>query len=245
MVKVVPWVNGSGNITLSYNGQGDGTIVISSDTNNLDVKRSQTVEVIAHDKTQVLKINQLPNIPLPYDTEIEYLQSTGTQWINTLIPSTLTTKLVVRCSFTNTNSGRYGCVRYVTDTYRYYFGVSNSKWIAAVNSLSYDHNIGDADTLVHIFTLDNDGFYIDGLKKVNAGNEAINANILLCNVNNSQVNVAASSKLYYAKIYDDNVLVFDAIPVRVDNTGYMYDKISKQLFGNAGTGRFILGPDNN
>lgn len=245
MVKIVPWLDGSGNITLTYDGQGDGSIVISSDPNNLDVERSRTVEVIARDKTQVLTINQQPNIPLPYDDEIEYLQSTGTQWINTLIPSTLATKLEVRCSFTNTNSGRYGCVRFVTDTYRYYFGVSDSKWIAAVNSLSYNHNIGDADTLVHVFTLDNDGFYIDGQKKVNSGNDAVNTNIVLCNVNNTYVSVAASSKLYYAKIYDNNVLVFDAIPVRVGTTGYMYDKISKQLFGNAGTGSFILGPDKN
>lgn len=35
----------------------------------------------------------------------------------------------------------------------------------------------------------------------------------------------------------------DLIPVRVGTVGYMYDKVSKQLFGNAGTGSFILGPD--
>jgi hypothetical protein len=41
----------------------------------------------------------------------------------------------------------------------------------------------------------------------------------------------------------NGVCVFDAIPVRVGNVGYMYDKISGQLFGNAGTGDFILGND--
>ena len=35
----------------------------------------------------------------------------------------------------------------------------------------------------------------------------------------------------------------DLIPVRVGNVGYMYDKVSRQLFGNSGTGDFILGPD--
>jgi len=35
----------------------------------------------------------------------------------------------------------------------------------------------------------------------------------------------------------------DLIPVRVGQVGYMYDKISNKLFGNSGTGSFILGPD--
>ena len=37
--------------------------------------------------------------------------------------------------------------------------------------------------------------------------------------------------------------IYDMIPVRVGQKGYMYDKISGELFGNAGTGDFILGPD--
>ena len=40
----------------------------------------------------------------------------------------------------------------------------------------------------------------------------------------------------------DNVLL-DLIPVRKGTIGYMYDKVSGQLFGNAGTGSFILGND--
>ena len=36
----------------------------------------------------------------------------------------------------------------------------------------------------------------------------------------------------------------DMIPVRKDGVGYMYDKISGQLFGNAaGKGAFVIGPD--
>lgn len=50
-------------------------------------------------------------------------------------------------------------------------------------------------------------------------------------------------RFYYFKIYNNGVLVRDMIPVRVGQTGYMYDRVSKQLFGNSGTGDFILGPD--
>ena len=36
---------------------------------------------------------------------------------------------------------------------------------------------------------------------------------------------------------------FDMIPVRVGTVGYMYDKVSGQLFGNSGTGAFLYGLD--
>ena len=50
-------------------------------------------------------------------------------------------------------------------------------------------------------------------------------------------------RIYSAYIKQNNVLIMDLIPVRVGQVGYMYDKVSKQLFGNGGTGSFILGPD--
>jgi hypothetical protein len=45
------------------------------------------------------------------------------------------------------------------------------------------------------------------------------------------------------QIYINDILVRDFIPVRVGNIGYMYDKVSKKLFGNSGQGNFILGND--
>lgn len=37
--------------------------------------------------------------------------------------------------------------------------------------------------------------------------------------------------------------VIDLIPVRVNGEGAMYDRVSGQLFRNAGTGAFVIGPD--
>lgn len=58
MVKIVPWLNGSGNITLSYDGQGDGPILIESDPNNLDVARSQALHVNAGNLSVEFTVNQ-------------------------------------------------------------------------------------------------------------------------------------------------------------------------------------------
>lgn len=52
----------------------------------------------------------------------------------------------------------------------------------------------------------------------------------------------AGIRIYYLKIYENNILIQDFIPVRKNGIGYMYDKVTRKLFGNAGTGAFICGP---
>jgi len=44
-------------------------------------------------------------------------------------------------------------------------------------------------------------------------------------------------------IRNNNKTLLDFVPVRKDGIGYMYDKVSGQLFGNQGSGAFIIGPD--
>ena len=63
--------------------------------------------------------------------------------------------------------------------------------------------------------------------------------------------MSASSR-WYAKcrvsllrIYSNGVLVRDFIPVRKGTVGYLYDRVSGKLFGNAGSGDFVLGQDKN
>lgn len=50
-------------------------------------------------------------------------------------------------------------------------------------------------------------------------------------------------RCYYFKVLDNGNLILDCIPVRIGNVGYMYDKVSNKLFGNNGSGSFILGQD--
>ena len=49
-------------------------------------------------------------------------------------------------------------------------------------------------------------------------------------------------KTYYAKIWDDNILVRDYIPVLdYDMRPCMYDKVSGKFFYNQGTDEFLYG----
>lgn len=62
--KVIPWNEGTGNITLTYTGEGAGTIVVSSDNNNLSVARSQQITVKTTDgsKSQTVTISQAARV---------------------------------------------------------------------------------------------------------------------------------------------------------------------------------------
>ena len=61
--------------------------------------------------------------------------------------------------------------------------------------------------------------------------------------NSSPLGRKPSGKIYYCKIVNGGNLVRDMIPIRINTTGYLYDKVSKQIFANDGTGNFSLGPD--
>lgn len=62
---------------------------------------------------------------------------------------------------------------------------------------------------------------------------------------NSNSNYPLYGRIFSFKGYDypNHDLIIDLLPVRVGTVGYMYDRVSGQLFGNNGTGAFVLGPD--
>ena len=53
-------------------------------------------------------------------------------------------------------------------------------------------------------------------------------------------------KLYSFKIYDDDILIGNFIPVKDENDVVcLYDKVSATYFYNLGTGTFVAGPEVN
>lgn len=41
----IPWNSGTGNIVLTFTGQGNAIVIVSSDDNSLDTERSQAITV--------------------------------------------------------------------------------------------------------------------------------------------------------------------------------------------------------
>ena len=50
-------------------------------------------------------------------------------------------------------------------------------------------------------------------------------------------------RVYALKAYIGGELALDLIPCRIESVGYLYDKVSKTFFANAGTDAFVLGSD--
>lgn len=193
---------------------------------------------------------------LPYDAEIEYLETTGTQWIDTgIIPTTTT---YVRSKFVNLNATGEVIIGF-HDTEgnawrlfnvfseRIYFDMpSNNNNPLRMNKFSggivvnalYEYELGnryvkDLTTGINILE--------DATLSTRNGTNSIGVS---GTKKGGTTLVTSRNRFYYVQIYDGSIL-FDGIPVRVGQTGYLYDKVSGKLFGNSGTGDFILGPDIN
>ena len=82
---------------------------------------------------------------------------------------------------------------------------------------------------------------------VNHTTTSTKPNIILFGFNNANDNGTpriVNQKIYNAKIYYNNELLHDFIPV-LDYTSIpcMYDKVTEQFFYNQGTGQFAAGPE--
>lgn len=191
------------------------------------------------------------NKVLPYDAEIEYLESTGTQWIDTglnTLPAYDYTQFKYSMEVMFLKST--GRELMGTDGYNF-FGKNGTK----PEVLVYTHNINIVGTWAEytVFTKRDVWGYgiVNGIKITGQGRYEANYpayKICIFGIGKRITSTTLPShlctcRLKYFKIAENDIVVFDAIPVRVGQVGYMYDKVSGQLFGNAGTGAFILGAD--
>lgn len=216
--------------------RGDTAILGGSAMNDLLLRR------------RIAAINSTPS--LPYDAEIEYLESNGTQYIDTGYKHNGDSRFVCKFNASNVVNytyvfGSFGStssdantraiftlelVDVVATYYRQrkrYEGISSN----GTHTCDLNKNVHKVDNSTYTFT------------KITMQS---NYNTLLFGVTDYSGNPnlkTTNIKIYYFKIYDNGTLIRDFIPVRVGTTGYMYDKVSGTLFGNSGTGDFILGND--
>ena len=204
---------------------------------------------------------QTAKLPSEYK-EVEYIQSSWTQCINTWFNVTKNSKIFVDIQFTSTTVQQRA------------FGVDN--WIDGVSMASYINGSGKysryignwwssftfqattitADTSRHTFTLDNSRYIITtGWNEVS---NTVNSQTITNNPTNNQLAILAqywpnedayynyaSAKLYACKIWDNNVLVRDFIPCyrKSDNVIGLYDLVNNQFYTNAWTGNFTKWDD--
>ena len=183
---------------------------------------------------------------LPYDYEVEYLESTGTQYIEVSISgstqvSTSNYRWKMRVSPTEVTGNASSTYNGVMGNNGFpQIGWYPDGWTVgnAGSSTPYKPQVGGIYDIEYSKEYDG-SYWVDGndtgLKRT--GNMIQRIFWIMSATTNAKV------KVYYWKCYDINgALVYDMIPVSLNNVGYMYDKISGTLYSNAGTGNFVIGP---
>lgn len=185
-------------------------------------------------------------IALPYDAQVEYLETNGTQYINTGF-------------YLNTSNFEVGYDILGNSFYWGYVhqGDGNGTWVSVESSTAFFGNYNNGKVSISQSSVENvikyesqSGITVNGnfySKTFSIGYDSI-ANTPLYifgryDFRSRAVDAAAVSKLKSFYLKNNGTLVVDMIPVRKDGVGYMYDKVSGQLFANAGTGSFVIGPD--
>lgn len=190
--------------------------------------------------------------PLPYDAEIEYLQSNSLAYIDTGIAGNNNNLVITAKWMIGTwNSG--GCIYsnyYSTSTNmtRLYFASTTGNIIAGINTKGGNQVTVSGITVDTLYTTVAARNYltVNGTRTTysSASGSSNSRNIVLFNRSTDNLNDKdLGAKLYLFKIEASGSTLLDMIPVRVGSVGYMYDKVSGNLFGNDGSGSFILGND--
>lgn len=171
-----------------------------------------------------------------------YLESTGTQYINTEIIPNADTRMIIDMSIDNTGDVNNGLI---DGSRRFHIGKFSGKFHFGIAG---SHGFGPVwDTDRHIFELNGNGTAkLDDTSYTISTTPLSGVTIpisLFGRNTNGTTNNFIVGKMWSCKIYNGDTLIMDLVPIEKDNVGYMYDQITFQLFENVGTGNFIYGED--
>lgn len=200
----------------------------------------------------VLEDAETPSLRLPDGyTELEYIESSGTQYINTGVISTTKTGVTVDIQLL------------LFSTYATLFGarathgngdLQCSVLFAAENRIKtewFEGQSGNISSFSGLFerqTIELNKNVLSAFGKtaivtMPEEEKTLTYPLFILALNNvgSSTNFA-SLKLYSCQIYDNDVLVRDYIPCTSPSGAVgLYDLVGKSFYGNAGTGEFIAG----
>jgi len=200
---------------------------------------------------------QLP----PEYQQVEYIESTGTQYIDTgYVNSSDNNPYKIEIDFkfeSLSNDGFvFGTARNTGNQYSFIFGynLSDNAWIfSRLGSSGSGIRFGTPDTSRHtIKYVFNEGLYFDGVLESTTVEQAStsissNKNIgLFARIRGTTPNAYSNIRMYSCKFYEsENILVRDFVPCyrKSDNVAGLYDVVNNEFYTNSGTGNFVVGAD--
>ena len=180
-------------------------------------------------------------------TEVEYIESTGTQYIDTNFVASINTRLQLQTLFnTTSNLGLYGGQVQDADTGLRVFTSGNTLYVAHGGNRYQQTHSFSSNT---IYTIDHTHtkFLINGAStyQTSSGTDYRNTTLTICRCNGFGGTIyTLNGRIYYCKIWDNDVLKRYFIPCirNSDNKPGLYDKVNKVFYVNKGSGEFNYGP---
>lgn len=193
---------------------------------------------------------------LPYDAEVEYIECDGTQYINLLKTiNSATDNIVVEFMLKKiqTGTGGFFGARLGASAKNFSIGLASSTYIFAdVNNTTYSPyratsgQNGINQRCVVNLSRSERKITINGTvisRNTTVIPSDFETNIAYLFAINGLSEICEKARFYSLEWKRNNQMYINLISVRVGQVGYLYDKVSGELFGNAGTGSFIVGPD--
>ena len=179
-------------------------------------------------------------------TELEYIESTGTQYIDTKYVCSNDTKIEIDFTISSfdTRNALFGIIDASVGANSYFYSWINNKKLQLRfgqfgKTMSTELEIGQRYVLIQgKQTANVNDVELGGWS--NALTKATNSIFLMALRNNTIASYQFKGRIYGFKIYENDILAMDLIPVFDNKIGVacMYDKISNEFLYNKGTGDF-------
>lgn len=184
--------------------------------------------------------------PLPYDAEVEWLQSDGGQRIDCGI-ETGSGLLSFDVRFAWADTEQSGYIRFAgvygsTSARRSFMQHDYGNCSVRSGSDYVLCSIPSSERLLfHTLSISSDGTVVfDGTDKGSVGLVNPSSEMSLFSIGRDS---GPKIKISDAVVRIGGVAVRDFIAVKKDGVGYLYDRVFGELFGNRGTDAFVIGPE--
>lgn len=221
-----------------YLNRGGGTFIGGAETGET-LSNSSARRI----KKAYVGVNGVAHEFYAYYTPVNYIQSTGTQDINTGFNPNTNTKVELKINLTGT--GTLTDYERIIESYNgstAYLGLKRSNrtttWAYQLNN-SGKKSFTLTQGVDYTLELTNSSLKIDDATYTFTATTYTSSYPIHIFHGNDRY---GKLKLYYMKIYSNNVLIRDFIPVLdVDGTPCLYDKVGDKFYYNSGTGTFSYG----
>lgn len=180
-------------------------------------------------------------------TQVEYIESSGTQYVDTGIVPNQDTRIVMDVQLTSTETRHLYGARTSTSANLFFAACTGSTKIRVdYGTTKNTHNV---DSVLNRLTLDaskNGGFVGNTSSTFTSATFSPDIPMALFASNTAGAIVEdtykAKMKLFSCQIYDNGTLVRDYVPcTNASGTAGLYDIVNGVFYTNAGTGTFIVG----